>query len=129
MDLSNLVARLEAARQAEVEADGASFRLRLPNDHTWRVTLERHRDVTGQLQEAAAFRDILNQALIGWQGVTTGHLGVAEAGAAPEVLPFSAEARNLLLDHRQDIADALTIGLATKIADLRAAREAAAKNS
>ncbi len=126
MDLTTFKQQIEAARQVEFEVGQGKFRIRLPSDHVWRVALESNRDGQGRVIEAQAFRTILNTALVGWEGVTTRDLK-PDAEAAP--LPFSPEARELLLDNRQDIADALTIQIGVKLGERRQAREAAQKNS
>lgn len=125
MDLADFRARLEAARAFEAEVEGAKFRLRLPTEHAFRTTLEAHRDSAGRLLEAEAFRAVLDTALVGWDGVKTTHID-AEAAEAP--LPFSADTRALLLDHRQDIADQLSTACWVRRVDRRAKREEALKN-
>lgn len=126
MELGNFKSQLEAARQIEAVLGGGTYRLRMPTDHAWRVALEAHRDADGRVIESRAFRAILNTALVGWEGVTTADL-LPEAEPAP--LPYSDEARALLLDNRQDIADALTVHIGMKLRERREAREAARKNS
>lgn len=125
MDFNLFKTQLESARQVEVVIDERKFRIRLPADHVWRVALESNRDTEGRVIEAQAFRVILNTALIGWEGVTTRDL---MPDAACEPLPFSPEARALLLDNRQDIADVLTVHIGAKLRERREAREAAQKN-
>lgn len=125
MDIGAFKAQLDAARGFEHTAAGASFRLQLPSDHAWRLALESHRDAHGRLLEARALRAVLDAALVGWGGVTAATI-LPGAGADP--IAFSAEARALLLDHRQDIADELAIALGLRIAERRAAREAVTKN-
>lgn len=125
MDAAAFKAQLDAARGFTAEAGGASFRLRLPTEHAWRLALEQHRDDRGRLLEARAFRAVLDAALVGWEGVT----GRTVSPAAPaDPLPFSPDARALLLDHRQDIADELAVALGLELSRRRAAREDAEKN-
>jgi len=125
MDFAAFKAQLEATRSFEAEVAGARFRLRLPSQHAWRRELEQHRDEHGRLLEARAFRAVLDAALVGWAGVTA---ALIDPAAASDAVPFSADARTLLLDCRQDIADALIVALGNRLADARQAREAAAKN-
>lgn len=125
MDLAQIRAALDAARRCTAEAAGASFDLQLPTDHAWRVTLERHRGPDGQLLEAQAFRALLEKSVTGWRGVTAA-LFVPDGGA--DAVPFDADALALLLEHRQDIADALTLALGARVAERRRAREQLAKN-
>jgi len=125
MDFVTFKAQIEAAHQAEAQAAGATFKLRLPSEHTWRVMIEGHRDSEGRVLEALAFRSVLNSAVIGWEGVKTTHI-LPEA--PDEALPFTPAARSELLDARQDIADEITIALALKMRERREKREAARKN-
>jgi len=126
MEFSTLQAQIRAARQTSASVDGATFTLTLPSDHAWRIALEAHRDELGRFLQAEATYDVLSVAITGWEGVTARHL-LAEAPAEP--LPFSAAARAELLDARQDIADELMQKIGAALAERRAAREAARKNS
>lgn len=117
--------QLEASRQFVAEAAGATFTLRLPTDHVWRVTLESHRDAHGHLMEAQAFRGILIVSVVGWSGVTADMI-LPLAEKSP--IPHSAEALRLLFDNRQDIADELMVQVAAKLRERRVALEAARKN-
>lgn len=126
MEAQDLIARLLASRQRTVEAAGATFTVTLPTDHAWRTTIEAHRNSEGVLQEARAFRAILDAAISGWSGVTTRHL-LADAETA-EPVPFTPALRSVLLDHRQDIADEIVVGLAAQMRARRVQREDAAKN-
>lgn len=123
MDVAAFKARLDAARAFDHVAGEITFRLRLPTEHAWRLALESHRDPHGRLLEAKALRGVLDEAVVGWEGVTGAVFGEGDAAIA-----FSAEARALLLDHRQDLADELAVALGLRLAERRAAREAAAKN-
>lgn len=123
MGVADFRARLEAARAFEHVVGGVAFRLRLPTEHAWRLALESHRDAHGRLLEAKALRAVLDEAVVGWQGATEALLGEGETA-----LEFSAEARTLLLDHRQDLADELAVALGVRLAERRAAREATRKN-
>lgn len=125
MDVSAFKAQLDAARSFTAEAGGAVFRLRLPTEHAWRLALERNRDPQGRVLEAQAFRALLDAALVGWESVT---FATVSPASPAEPLPFSADARGLLLDHRQDIADELAVALGLEIVRRREAREAVAKN-
>lgn len=125
MDLVTLQAQIRAARQIFVEHDGARFALELPTEHTWRTVAETHRDGDGRVLHTRAARAVLQEAIIGWEGLTAQHL-FAEAPADP--LPFSAAARSELLDARQDIADELIAAVGAKLAARREKRETARKN-
>lgn len=126
MPLVELKAAIEAARQFTVPLGAATFTLRLPSEHDCRVRLERHRDAAGVPLFTEAARALLDTALVGWSGVTEADLF---EGAAATPLPFSVEARALLLDHRLDWADELTIALSAKRQQRAEQREAARKNS
>jgi hypothetical protein len=126
MDARELIQRLQASRERMLEAAGATFRVALPTDHAWRTTIEAHRNAEGLLQEAKAFRAILDAAIIGWEGVTAALLLGEEGGDEP--LPFSPDARAALLDHRQDIADQIVILIADAMRTRRKQRETQAKN-
>lgn len=123
MGVAEFKARLDAARAFEHVAGGVAFRLRLPTEHAWRLALESHRDPHGRLLEAKALRAVLDEAVVGWDGVTEALFGGGSAAIA-----FSPEARTLLLDERQDLADELAVALGVRLAERRAAREATAKN-
>ena len=125
MDLATLKQQIAAARAFDVTLGAMVFTLNLPNDHDWRAGLEAHRDAAGRLLEAQAFRAMLTHALTGWRGVVMSDV-LTEADDSP--LPFNDDTRALLLDHRQDIADELTIALALKRRERIDAREAARKN-
>lgn len=126
MDFNALKAQFEASRRLEVPFGAAKYHLVLPSQHAWRVTLEAHRDPHGRLLETRAFRALLNEAVTGWEGVQQRDI-MPEAGEG--ALPYSAEAAQLLLDCRQDIADALTVALAARLVEQRRAREDGLKNS
>lgn len=125
MDFAAFKAALEAARAFEVQMAGATFKLRQPTDHAWRLAHERHVDARGALLLASAMRELLNSAVVGWDGVTGRHF---MADGTADALPFTPEARALLLDNRQDIADELSIALTRRVIERQNEREAAAKN-
>ncbi len=126
MDFNALKAQLDAARRFETAIGPATYRLKLPTEHAWACMLEHHRDAAGRLLENRAFREVLNTALEGWDGVRTIDV---HPDAADEPLPFSAEAREALLDVNVDVADQLTIAMGLKLRERREKREAARKNS
>lgn len=125
MDLAAIRASLEAARTASVTLPEGSFTLRLPTAHALRLSMERHRGEDGQILFGAASRAVLDQALTGWEGVSAAEVGPE---LADEPLAYSLEARGILLDHRQDVADALFRELSARISAREQAREAARKN-
>lgn len=127
MDVAAFKAQLEAARRIETdELDGIRFRLQVPTAYAFQLAMESHRDAAGRVLEARAFRQLLNEALVGWSGALARHV---DAAGGDEPLPFGAEARALLLDNRPDIAGTLAIRLGIAMAERREKREEAAKNS
>jgi hypothetical protein len=126
MDLSEFKDKLAKAREFEVKSGGATFRMRLPSEHAWRVAVEEHRRETGRVKNEQASRALLQGAMLGWDGVTEKHL-LLEGGDEP--LPFSAEALLMVLDERQDIADELSVALMNRLKERSAQVEAARKNS
>lgn len=126
MDSKELAERLRASRRGTVQAAGATFEVTLPTDHAYRVLIESHRSPDRQLQEAKAYRAVLEEAITGWQGVTVGHV-LPEGGDEP--LPFTPENRALLLDHDQELIDLLTLEIWRLMKTRREARESARKNS
>jgi len=125
MDFSSLKALLDAARSFEVEVDGARFKLMLPTDYACRVAIENHRNAAGDVVGSKSAREILDAAVVGWDGVKTSHFSPEMDG---EAMPFSVPARTVLLDVRVDIADQLTNEIAERIEQRRARMEAARKN-
>lgn len=125
MDFKALKAQIESGRRLEVQADGATFTLVVPNEHAWRRAFETNRDAMGRLLETSAMRSLLAEALIGWNGLTAQHF-VLEA--AEEPVEYSVPAKAELLDVRQDIADVLSEALALRRKEQREKREAARKN-
>lgn len=125
MDVSTLKQQVAAARAFEVTCGDMVFTLTLPSEHDYRTTLEAHRDTSGRILESAAFRVLLDAAVTGWRGVTMRDV-LPEADDTP--MPFNVDTRALLLDHRQDVADELSIAIATKRRERADAREAARKN-
>lgn len=79
----------------------------------------------GRIQEAQAFRAVLERAISGWSDLTAGHFGI-EPGE--EKVPFSAEARSEFLDCRPDMAQTLMIEIAKRLAERKEKLEAARKN-
>ncbi len=125
-NLSEIRAAIDAARQGVVDVNGARFTLRLPSSHAWRCAAEQHVDAHGRVLEAAAFRGLLDAALVAWDGPKLSWLLPGTADDKP--LDFSADARALLLDTRQDIADMLTLKLSEFHRDYMARFEANEKN-
>lgn len=124
MEFASFKQQLEAARQAEVQAGGATFKVRLPSEYQRRLAAQRNRDADGRTVEVAAVREVLVAAVIGWQGVTAEHF---LPGAGTDSVAFSPEACAELLDCRHDIANEVTVAVAAKLKERRENLEAAAK--
>ena len=125
MDFAAFKVALEASRSFEASVDGAKFQLRMPTEHAWRVAYERHRDQDGKLMLSSAMLELLSASVVGWDGVTSRFF---MPGGTEEALPFSVEARALLLENRQDIADELCIELTKRKMARNKEREEARKN-
>lgn len=125
MELNTLRAQIRAARHSEAKADGVTFSLDQPSDHAFRTAMELNRDKSGLLLYSQATRFILSIAITGWEGLTARHF-LPEA--PDEAITFSAQAREELLDVRQDIADELMVHISSRIAERRETMEAARKN-
>jgi len=125
MDFQSLKSQIEQSRRFELEVQGATFSLRLPSEHAWRLAVESNRDANGRPMEARALRALLDGAVSGWRGVTARHF----LSEAPEdAVEFSAQARAELLDCRQDIADELGDALVGRRRAEREKREQSRKN-
>ena len=125
MDFAAFKVALEASRSFEASVNGAKFQMRMPTEHAWRMAHETHRGVNGDLLLSAAMREILNAAVVGWEGVT-GKDFLADGTQEP--LPFTPAARSILLDNRQDIADLLSIEVTRRVLARQKERDEAAKN-
>ena len=125
MDAKELRERLEAAARFEVEEAGARFALRLPSEYEWRVAFERSREEGTRPVEAVATREVLRRAVVAWDGVTTGHV---YPGGNGEALAFGKDELELLLDSRQDVADALMVAVARRMGENRERLEGIRKN-
>src|SRR5262245_28820736 len=125
MDLAELKAKIAAARYKEVDINGSTYCLSIPHDHAWRCEIERHVDKDLRVLQAAAFRAVLRMALTDWRNVKTTDI---QPDLPEEPLPFSTDARELLLDHRQDITDELTRVIGQYIIDQRERHQAEIKN-
>jgi hypothetical protein len=125
MDLSDFKAKLDRAREIEAKAVGATFRLRLPSEHAWRVVTEEHRGSNGRVKQEQVSRALLAVSVLGWEGVTEHHLLLNDGD---EPIAFSAEALAMLLDERQDIADELFVALMKRLKERAVQVESARKN-
>jgi hypothetical protein len=129
MDFATLKARIEAGRLTTAPLEGASFRLKVPTDHAWRVALQASMDGDGRVQDAIACRAVVEPAILGWEGVTSAHFGIEiEDGGEAGAVAFSEASRAELLEHRGDLAQQLFLEIARHRAARRERHEAAKKN-
>ena len=128
MDLAELKARAQAARQFTVPIGECVFSLRTPTRLELREALLRHsidpRDQSA-LQMAVLQSYLLHGFLVGWTGVRDADV-VPDAGTAP--LPWSPDAVPLLLDARPDWGDTLGAALMDAVHQRATRIEADAKN-
>jgi hypothetical protein len=126
MDIAAFSKQLDESRRFEcVSSTGATFKLQMPTKFAWRLAVERNRDNKGRAIEAMVHRELLEIALVDWTGVKR---SLIDDGGGDEVVPFSAAARTLLLEHNTDVMDELAIALGGRLIEQRKSREAAAKN-
>lgn len=125
MDAKELAARVLESRRATLPVGGMSFAVVLPTDLAVRLAASRHRNADGVVMEVAVVRELLADAITGWEGLTVGHV-LPEGGEEP--LPYSADNKQLLLESRQDIADELAVMLAEARAKRAQRLETARKN-
>ena len=118
-----LAARAAAARTITVELAPARYQLMVPSRHAAHVAWLR----AGSDRAAAlvAERALLEQALIGWDGVTAGML-VGDADAAP--VPWHPRAVALLLDAQPELERELSARLDAAYTERLRRVEAAEKN-
>lgn len=128
--MSSIIERVRAARRLEVEHGGAQFRLEVPTESALRRLYRPHTTWEGEGSKAtpridalASQRDIVLHALKGWEGVTERALGGGD-----EVLPFSAEAAQELIDDDLKLQDALASAIWDAINARRERLEADEKN-
>lgn len=126
MDIAAFSRQLDESRRFDcVSQTGATFRLQLPTKFAWRVAVDRHRDGDGRAIDALVHRALLEIALVGWSGVKQ---SLIDDAGGDEAVPFSPEARALLLEHNTEVMDELAIALGGRLIEQRNKREAAAKN-
>lgn len=125
MDFPAFKAQLEAARRLEHTVGAMTFSVTLPTEYQSRVVFEENRDALGRVEFTKAFRALGSRTVTGWRGVTQRDFS---ADAPADAVPFSAEAREFLLDIRQDVCDELGTFVSARMKERRDKLEAAAKN-
>ncbi len=126
MDFATLKAQLDAARMFEVQLDGATFKLKLPTAHAWRVIFQKAINTDGKVIHALACHGLCEASVIGWAGVTVGHF---RSEPATEPLEFSPDARRELLESRPDLADEMFTAISERFVASESKLEAERKNS
>lgn len=126
MDLNELKSKLDRSREIETTVLGVKFRLRLPSEHAWRLATEQNTGKAGMVLQVGVSRELLELSLCGWEGLKVEHL---LKGGGEDSVPFTPEARTVLLDECQDIADDLVVFLVKRLNARRKELGAARKNS
>lgn len=117
--------QMEASRRFTHVIDGITFTLRLPVPQAWRRAVMLNRDSHGEVMTYLTARQLLDEALVDWAGLTQRHFDVK---ADPSPIPFSEAWRSFFLDWRTDLADGLSRVLAEKREAWMAQFEADEKN-
>lgn len=125
MTLEELKAQLEVGRRLEIAAGGITFRCMRPLEFEWRLAEDNARNAHGRTNVTQAFFAVVSKAVTGWSGAKERHL-VPEAGE--DALAYSEEAKQLLLQARQDLCDELSVRLAEEVRAWSAKARAAEKN-
>ena len=128
MDFADIKRRAIAAREFPVAAGGFTFTLRLPTQHEIDIEATRARMHEGDIDPAQLTiirRRLLERAVVGWDGVTWGHLADGSGGEPAEI---SADAVALLLDSDTDLAETLDAAFVARLAERNNKRAEAAKN-
>lgn len=126
MSPDELRAAMEASRRFEAETAGAKFGILLPTDHACSVALQTHRGPDGEAIGALYVRALLEQSLISWEGMLVRHVLPDGPGDA---LPFNLENVALLIEHRPDICNELSVEIGRRLRERRKKLEGHAKNS
>ena len=138
MDLAEIARRQQAAREFTHAVGDCSFTLRLATAHERRCAImalvplpaadEEPRPLAAEELEKLT-RTLIERAVVGWQGVTLGHLlPEVDAAAAADPVPWSAAAVPLLLDAQPQWERDLREAYAARNAPRQGAEEADAKN-
>lgn len=133
MDLKDLQQRALAARELAHTIGAITYRLRVPTQHEVLLAAQRCGATQAKADGASLLimqRAVLEQAVIGWDGVRVRHvLPLDQAGGeADSPLPWEPGAVPLLLDARPADAQALADLVTLRMAERAAAVEADSKN-
>jgi hypothetical protein len=130
MDVADIQRRAAAAREFEQAVGERSFRLRIPTQHETQVEILRAgggEERTQHVALALMQRAVIERAIIGWRGVTTGDL-LPDESVEYETVDYVPVLVPLLLDAQPEIGRALTEALVSRVAERNAKIEAARKN-
>jgi hypothetical protein len=120
-DLKLLRAQSERAREYVHEIGSRRYTVRIPTAYEWRRIM-----VGNAASAVAAQRELVEQGVVGWEGLTTADCLPGEGDDTP--VPFSRLALGCLLDHNLAEADALGLRLIDAYNERRARLEATVKN-
>jgi hypothetical protein len=129
MELEDIKRAALKQRRFEVVAGPATFALLVPTK--LESTLAYTGATRGGALEGVAMlrfqRDLVLQAVVGWSGVTLGHV-LGEVPEAAEALAWEPGAVALVLDANPAWEEAATVALVARMTERRAAWDTAAKN-
>jgi len=132
MDIAEIQRQASAAREFNVQIDGAAFKLRLPTRLDSRVALARvlatHADESdNDVLAIHVERQALVQSVLRWDGVPMRWV-LADTNDLKAQCEFQVGLVGLLLDERPDIADHLSRELFARLQAFNEIRDTAAKN-
>lgn len=105
IDFAEIVELSKRAREFKHQCEGRIYTLRTPTDHETQVILMRHQ--TDGASKILIARDLVELAIVSWQGVT---LADVLDGQPPADLPYKKEMVSLLLDkHPEDYASLISV--------------------
>ena len=97
IDFAEIVELSKRAREFKHQCEGRIYTLRTPTDHEVQVIYSRHE--TDGAQKVLIAREVMELAIVSWQGVT---LADVLDGQPPADLPYRKDLVPLLLDKHQD---------------------------
>lgn len=133
MDLQALQQRAQAARELTHTIGPIAYRLRIPTQHEVLLAAQRCGATQARADGASLLimqRAVLEQAVIGWEGVRVRHVLPEDhaEGQGDNPLAWEPGAVSLLLDARPKDAQALADLVTQRMAERAQAAEVDAKN-